>query len=457
MSDSLPLSLSRRTALKTMGGAAALSAAALAAPSLARATPADLPRPDYARNMRMLGFTEMGGRADGVQVMVNKGHAFVGHIFSNGFSVVDVTDPRAPKTVNYIPAPPNTWTIHLQTIGDLLLVIHARNAFSASEFQDAVAYYSGSYTARAAEAGAQEQTWSAGMAVYDITQPAKPRQIGFMPVEGGGLHRIWYTGGRWAYASALIEGFSDFIFITIDMQDPRNPREAGRWWIPGMNLAAGETPHWSERWRYGLHHPSVSGDRAFCAWRDGGMLILDVADRRKPGLISHTNWSPPFQGGTHNCLPLPERDLIVVLDESVLPSREDGVKNIWVFDGRDLANPVSLSTVPQPDGNAEGSDYLAKGGNFGPHNLYENRPDAFVSDRLIFATMHNAGIRVYDIADRYRPQEVAALVPPRPRRQVDTRPNQALVIQNADVFVDRNQILYASDTNGGLYIMEMTV
>ena len=61
-----------------------------------------------------------------------------------------------------------------------------------------------------------------------------------MQVEGGGIHRLWYTGGRWAYASALLDGFTDYIFITIDMSDPTTPREFGRWWIPGMNLAAGE-------------------------------------------------------------------------------------------------------------------------------------------------------------------------------------------------------------------------
>ena len=66
------------------------------------------------------------------------------------------------------------------------------------------------------------------MAVYDISKPDEPRQIGFMPVEGGGVHRIWYTGGRWAYASALIDGFSDYILITIDMADPTKPVEAGR-------------------------------------------------------------------------------------------------------------------------------------------------------------------------------------------------------------------------------------
>ena len=88
------------------------------------------------------------------------------------------------------------------------------------------------------------RNWSAGMAVFDISKPAEPRQIGFMPVDGTGLHRIWYVGGRWAYASAMIDGFSDYILVTIDMQDPTKPQIVGRYWLPGMNLAAGETADW---------------------------------------------------------------------------------------------------------------------------------------------------------------------------------------------------------------------
>ena len=35
----------------------------------------DLPKPDYARKMRIVGHTDQGGRPDGVQVMVHRGFA----------------------------------------------------------------------------------------------------------------------------------------------------------------------------------------------------------------------------------------------------------------------------------------------------------------------------------------------------------------------------------------------
>src|SRR5712691_5959227 len=50
----------------------------------------DLPKPDYARNMRIIGHSDQGGRPDGVQIMVHRGYAYVGHMFSKGFSVIDV-------------------------------------------------------------------------------------------------------------------------------------------------------------------------------------------------------------------------------------------------------------------------------------------------------------------------------------------------------------------------------
>ena len=411
----------------------------------------DLPHPDFARRMRIIGHSDQGGRPDGMQLMVHRGHAYVAHMFSGGFSVLDVRDAHNPRPLTYVPAPPNTWSIHLQTHDDLLLVIHAKDMFGASEFADERAYYSGALGRTVGTAEAKRaQDWSAGLAVYDISAPATPRRIGFMPVAGGGIHRLWYTGGRWAYASVLLDGFTDYIFMTVDMTDPVRPREAGRWWISGMNLAAGEAPHWEASRRYGLHHAIVHGDTAYAAWRDAGMVVLDVADRSQPKLVVHKNWSPPFGGGTHNCLPLPERDLLVVLDEAVLDHQADGLKLIWVFDNRVRDNPVSIATCPTP---AE-ADYRGKGGHFGPHNIHENRPGSFVSSQLIFATYQNAGIRVFDISDAYAPKEVGALVPPAPARMMDKRPNRARVIQSADVFVDAAGIVYSTDYNGGLSIVE---
>jgi hypothetical protein len=404
--------------------------------------------------MRLIGCSDQGGRSDGQQIMVYRGYAYIGHVCSRGFSIVDVHDPRRPKAAGYVANPPNTWSLHLQVHEDLLLLVHARDMFAMPEMADERNYYKGKADFSALAKPPADRNWSAGMAVYDIAKPTEPRQIGFMPITGRGLHRIWYVGGRWAYASALFDGFTDYILITIDMADPARPQIAGRYWLPGMNSAAGERTNWPlEHGRYGLHHAIVDDDTAYCSWRDACLVVVDVADRSNPKLISHQRWFPPIGGGTHNALPLPDRDLLIVLDEAVLDQGADGYKPIWVFDNKVKSAPVCLSTLPMPNDR----DYIAVGGHFGPHNVHENRPGSFQSSELIFATYQNAGVRVYDIRNPYQPKEVGACVPPAPMKLMDPRPNRPVVLHSADVFVDRNGIVYCTDWSGaGLYIMEYT-
>ncbi|HTO67644.1 MAG TPA: hypothetical protein VMM15_41020 [Bradyrhizobium sp.] len=408
--------------------------------------------PVLARNIKPLGYSDQGGRPDGNQLMVHRKHAYVGHMYSKGFSVIDLRDPRAPKFVSYIEAPKHTWNIHLQAHEDLLLVVNARDMKALPAFSDDKSYYKGKSSSFATAATA-DRTWTAGLSVWDISKPDQPRQIGFMPVDGVGLHRIWYVGGRWAYASALLDGFSDYIMITIDMTDPTKPKLAGKFWLPGMNIAAGETPRWPmEYGRYGLHHPIVHGDTAYCSWRDGCLAVVDVADRTDPKLITHRYWAPPYGGGTHNALPLPDRDLLIVVDEAVLDHQEDGDKPIWIFDIREKSNPISISTFPAP----KDADYKTHEGHFGPHNIHENRPGTFVSSDTIFATYQNAGLRVFDIRDKYAPVEIGAFVPPAPKKMMDGKPGKKPVIQMCDVFVDKDGIIATTDHHAGLYTAEFT-
>ena len=84
----------------------------------------NLPQPEYSKNMRLIGHSDQGGRGDGVQVMVHNGYAYIGHLFSSGFTVLDVKDPKNVRFCTYVQAPPNTWNVHLQVYENLLMVIH---------------------------------------------------------------------------------------------------------------------------------------------------------------------------------------------------------------------------------------------------------------------------------------------------------------------------------------------
>jgi hypothetical protein len=167
-------------------------------------------------------------------------------------------------------------------------------------------------------------------------------------------------------------------------------------------------------------------------------------------LLSHRNYSPPFAGGSHTPLPLPGRKLLVLADEATTANCANGLAYSWVIDVREPTNPVSIATLPTP---AE-EDFCRKGAKFGPHNLHENSPGSLQTEDMVFATYHNAGLRIYDIRNPYRPRQIGYYVPPPPERIVDQRPNPVSVIQSCDVFVDVNGIMYMTDTNAGLYILQ---
>lgn len=404
----------------------------------------DLLTPDYAHNMRIIGHSDQGGKMDGCQIQVSNGYAYVGHVFHNGFSIIDVRDPKNPKFVKHMPQPGNTWSQHIQTHGDVMMVNNMRNMLDAHE------YYKGSIGNKI-DVTAIEQDYSAGVRIYDISDRENPREISFLHIPGLGVHRVWWDGGDWAYVSAVPPGFTDDIFFIVDVRDLEKPELVSKWWVPGMNRDGGEEQSWNPDLRYALHHAIVKGDLAAAAWRDGGVVLLDVADRMNPKMLAHDNLCPPFAGHTHNCLPLPGRGLMFVVEEALFDHCGDGVKRNWIYDIREPTNPVTIASAPLPSD----ADYKSKPGQFGPHNLYENRSEGYQSEELIFVSYQNAGVRVYDISDPFRPEEVAACVPPAPAKMIDPTPRAHPVIDTVDVCVDKQGLVYATDFSAGLYIMEM--
>ena len=178
--------------------------------------------------------------------------------------------------------------------------------------------------------------------------------------------------------------------------------------------------------------------------------VMDIADKSKPKPISHWTNSPPYTGFMHTAVPLFERDLLIITDESTENNAEDWPKLVWVVDARDETNLVSVATCPLPPVDA----YASRGGRFGAHNIHENPsvPTAWQSDQIIIGTFFNGGLRVYDLSNPYQPQEVAYFVPGAPALS----PKGSVQIN--DVYVDDRGLVYTGDRfTGGLYILEMNI
>lgn len=367
------------------------------------------------RGLRTVGQSDLGGYGDGMQVMREGTALYVGHFGPSGAgtSILDASDPEDLRLVRQWMAPHGSHTHKVQVADGLLLVNHEQ--FRGGE------------------------PYSAGMAVYDLSDPFDPQQVGWFDSTGKGVHRIVWTGGRYAYVSAIPEGFDDRIWVVVDITDPRHPVEAGRWWWPGQWVAGGEEPTWPEGKRYAAHHALVDGDRAYLGYGDAGLVVLDISDVARPRQLAALGWAPG--GDTHTCLPLPGRDLLVVTDEVVTNGREGEEHYVRVVDVSVETSPRVVSVCPPP-----ADEFHDRGLRFGPHNLHENRPGTYRSASLVFCTYFNAGLRVYDVSDAEHPVEVAHWVPATPAGQEAAQIN--------DVFVGADLDIWVTDrVNGGVYAL----
>src|SRR5678810_1306477 len=87
-------------------------------------------QPMASKGIEFVGHSDMGGHGDGVQIMVHRGYAYVGHGFSNGITTLDVRDPKNPKVTDFIACPPGTRAFHLQTHENLLLTVNAPSVWT---------------------------------------------------------------------------------------------------------------------------------------------------------------------------------------------------------------------------------------------------------------------------------------------------------------------------------------
>src|SRR5882672_4014818 len=366
---------------------------------------ADIPPQGIGHRIRHLSYSDQGGRPDAVQVMVNRRHVYVGHMFNNGVTILDASDPRNLKPVHYwsLGQGDFTRTHQLQTANDLMLLANGANIVAMQSYDGQRGYFENNL----ADSITNRKKFRSGLSIHDISKPGEMREIAFMEIPGFGVNRTHWTGGRYAYVSAHFDGFTDHILCVVDLNNITKPEIVSRWWLPGMNRAAGEKPLAPQGKRYALHHMLTSGDRGYGSWRDGGLTVHDISDARTPKLLSHVNWSPPFPGRTHATLPTPRE-----------------------------------------------RDWCQAAGTFGPHNLHENRPGSMQSEETIFATYNNAGVRVFDIKDAFAPKEIAYWVPPTPKKLIDPRPKVSLAAKTADLYVTTDGLMFVTDWNAGLNVLQ---
>jgi len=398
----------------------------------------EIPEGSFAHNVEVLAYHDLNGRPAfklAMQEMNGRWYLYLAHLWHRGWSILDVTDPAAPEFVAYIPGPENTWTIQIQVADGKMITALERIAPGWG--------------------GVEGAPFSEGFLIWDISAPTNARLLGQFPTGSTGTHRNFYDGGNLVHAAAGAPGFNGKIYRIIDIADPANPREAGRFYLPEQIEGAPKSGL-----KFSCHGPAhVEGNRAYLSYGDGGGIIVDISDVARPQMIGQI----AFRGitssqGIHTFIPLPQRALALINDEAIRENGDEDLNMAGIVDISNESQPrlISLFPLPAPPAESGLKNFYQKGGRFGPHNQHHANHQSCLENRddIAYLTYFNAGLRIYDIRDARMPREVAYFIPPDPTTRIGTKPNR-LVAQTEDVLVDRRGCIYISDKNLGVYILRM--
>ena len=456
--------------------ALAVGGAALAAPQIG-----DAPE---AKDMALVGFHELQARS-AYQPLVREQHGrwilYVGHHGGtegapkpvnpltgaaefNGTSILDVTDPRAPRLLAHIPGEEG-----LGESGGAQMV----RVCSGKELPrgDPAKFY------------LLRPFGNTHHEVWDVGDPAKPRLVTRLgPVKG--THKNWWecdTGI--AYVVSGVEGWRTRRMTQIyDLSDPGKPRFIRNFGLPGQQPGAtGDVP-------VELHGPistGPAGNRVYFGYGTNKAGIAQIVDRKKllegPAEPTAANLQYPEVGrlvlppnvGAHTAFPLLKmdvaefsrdkeggtRDFIAVVDESLVNECQEARQMLWIADITTESRPFGVATFTVPEASG---DFCSRGGRFGTHSSNENFTPIYYK-RILFLAHFNAGVRAVDVRDPYHPREVAYFIPPitaktEPRCvKVAGVDRCKVAIQTNNVEVDDRGYIYIVDrANSGLHILELT-
>ena len=396
------------------------------------------PAPGEIRNMEILGYCNMDfgdvaklrGWDQVYEFQVLNGFAYCSHGSNGnrglsgtpgtgGFSIVDVRNPRNMKVifrrVNDSPTVggPNDNSQYVD-IKDHIMVLKRNNSVEMWDVRNPFTPVRlSSFT-------------PPGILLSRGSDPNHPNGHGSF-----GYHGMWVhldgRGGRYVYASVRLTEYTDQILIIVDITNPADPHEVGRWWYPGMWHAGGETRTWpSDDGSPGqtgtpvqCHDITVYGDRAYVAWRDKGVVILDISNPRTPTRVGEINWgdvSRPLNGEPFHPIPSQVHSVGIVVPkrgrrvETVIAGDEVGRcpgGYMHIIDVRNEARPQEISDFQTP---------FNRGGNC-PYDRNVSRSAMHDVDRMIrgniaWAAWEEGGFWGVDLSDIHYPRAAAWYVPP---------------------------------------------
>jgi len=398
-----------------------------------------------AHNVKLVGYSDLQGR-NSLQIALKENYAYVGHlkgaefnpltgeIEPNGTTILDVSDPKEPIIVKHIPGHKGANCRAVQVV---------------TEFYDGK-----DYILRNLESSA-----FTGFEVWEVTNKKHPKLISTIgPLEEA--HKSWWDAHTgYAYLSGKWPGWRGRHLVIYDLRNPRKPQFVSNWGLPGQDPKDMPGPQQK------LHHPVISGDRCYLSYTKGGnTVILDVSDKHSPRVIANITFVPPFGAGPHTTAPFSAlkcpnftagygdiRNFLVICQEAGDADYkcQEIRTQLFIVDATEEKNPLPVATFKVPDGN-----FCDRGGRFGPHQFAETKDGEIIGGSLLYIAYFSAGLRIVDLEDPFKPQEVGYYIPD---TNAKTKPLLKKVIQTNDVDLDYRGLIYITDRVGtGLHILEYT-
>lgn len=432
----------------------------------------------YAKNIELIGYHDLAEKPAfqlAMQEVGGRYYLYCASYRAAGWTILDVTDAANPRYVRFLEADIPTQGCPKIQVADGIMVTAMDGGFvPGPEYR--------------------------GIYVWDVkSDPENPRLLGkWSTGTDRGVHRFFYNGGRYVHLSAGCKGFAGNIYRIIDIADPAAPAEVGRWWWPTQwtpgYMPPKERPSLFEMMDGPALHgsPYVKGDLAYLSYSGAGMVILDISDITLPMLVGNLRHQPPFSGKNsgarcHTIMPLTNRPLAIMTSEGerfplftpdIIAKGAQPVNFIGMVDVAEPADPtlIAVFTYPEVPAGFPYKNFNEIGGfagPFGPHNIHEPHSNPALEDRddRLYCCYFHAGLRVYDISDRFVPREIAYYIPPNPKKWLFGKPMDPvnphfdlfqqppgpMIATTEDIVVDNRGNIFVDTFHDGVYVLRCTV
>ena len=352
--------------------------------------------------------------------------------------------------------------------------------------------------------GTPRQPGYHGVKFYDISDRADPKLLSYWEAptsppdpetgvypDARGTHHFNFDG-PYLYLGTEYAGYIGKILVILDVRDPANPVEAGKWWLPGQKtpeedairdweqqpsfnrpIVRTENGLWTKH--VGMHYATVADNVAYLSYHQAGLVILDVSDRANPTLLSRTDYLLPGAddtnpdiaacqqaagteeaacGNTHAAKRVPRTDLLMVSDEYFTCP----YGHVRLFDVSDPSGPALLShyltdqnAACDPDSPMQPADAARF-----PRRPASSHLGNPLTDDIYLMAWYGNGVQAIDISDPARPVS-AGHFNYRIDRDLGGAEQPAYAGSDTyDVILGRDGYLYVSDGTSGLRVLRYT-